>query len=156
MRGVPKGALRVNSVYQARVSAFTRYCFTSKLYCGSQSSFYCPSPPARPTLLHYYCTTTAQYTSPHRPLLSMPYTIQLVVAISCECQPGLGLTLTPTLSIRLPYGDGLVTCRAYVLNRYSRIPVAQPQEYEYRIPPGEPCICHGYAHIQGECIHTTG
>jgi len=29
---------------------------------------------------------------------------------------------------------------AYVLNRYSRIPVAQPQENEYRIPPGEPCI----------------
>jgi len=26
--------------------------------------------------------------------------------------------------------------QAYVLNRYSRIPVAQPHEYEYRIPPG--------------------
>ena len=25
---------------------------------------------------------------------------------------------------------------AYVLVRYSRIPVAQAQEYEYRIPPG--------------------
>jgi len=30
--------------------AFTRYCFTSTLYCGSRSSFYCP-PPAKPTLL---------------------------------------------------------------------------------------------------------
>ena len=28
----------------------------------------------------------------------------------------------------------------YVLERCSRIPVAQPQEYEYRIPPGESCI----------------
>jgi len=27
-------------------------------------------------------------------------------------------------------------CRSYVLNTYSRIPVTQPQEYEYRIPPG--------------------
>jgi len=29
---------------------------------------------------------------------------------------------------------------AYVLNMYSRIPVEQPEEYEYRIPPGEPCL----------------
>ena len=28
----------------------------------------------------------------------------------------------------------------YVLNRYSRIPAAQLQEHEYRIPPGCPCI----------------
>ena len=33
-----------------------------------------------------------------------------------------------------------VTSLEYMLNRYSRIPVAQPQEYEYRIPPGSPCI----------------
>jgi len=43
---------------------YTRYCFTSKLYCGRQSSFYCPTPPAKPTLLQYYCTTIAQYTRP--------------------------------------------------------------------------------------------
>ena len=30
--------------------------------------------------------------------------------------------------------------RPYVLKRYSRIPGMQPQEYESRIPPGEPCI----------------
>jgi len=38
----------------------------------------CMPPPlfAKSTLLHYYCTTIAQYTSPHRPLLFMPYTIQ--------------------------------------------------------------------------------
>ena len=44
-----------------RTLAITRYCFTSKLYCGRQSSFYCPPPPAKPTLLQYYCTTIAQH-----------------------------------------------------------------------------------------------
>ena len=56
--------------------ARTRYCFTSKLYCGSQSSFYCPLPLAKPTRLQYYCTPIAQYTPPHRPPFCMPYTIQ--------------------------------------------------------------------------------
>jgi len=37
----------------------------------------------------------------------------------------------------------------YVLNRYSRIPGTQPHEYEYRIPPGEPCIRQEHVHIQG-------
>jgi len=50
--------------------------FHFKAYCGSPSSFHCLSPPAKPTLLQYYCTTTAQYTPHHRPLRSMPYTIQ--------------------------------------------------------------------------------
>jgi len=35
--------------------AFTRDCFTSNLYCGSQSSFHCPPLPAKPTLLQYHC-----------------------------------------------------------------------------------------------------
>jgi len=56
--------------------AFTRYCFASKLYCGSQSSFYCPSPLVKPTLLQYYCTTIAQYTPSHRHPFCMPCTIQ--------------------------------------------------------------------------------
>jgi len=43
---------------------------------------------------------------------------------------------------------------SYVLNTYSRIPVTQPQEYEYRIPRGEPCIRQKHVHIQGHCIHT--
>ena len=47
--------------------AFTRYCFTSKLYCGSPPSFYCPPPPAKPTLLQYYCTPISQYTLPTDP-----------------------------------------------------------------------------------------
>jgi len=35
-----------------------------------------PPPPAKPTLLQYYCATIAQYPPPpHRPLLGMPYTI---------------------------------------------------------------------------------
>jgi len=34
--------------------ALTRDCFTSKSYCGSQSFVYCPTPPAKPTLLLYY------------------------------------------------------------------------------------------------------
>jgi len=33
---------------------------------------------------------------------------------------------------------------AYMLNIYSRISVAQPQEYEWRVPPGSLCIWHGY------------
>jgi len=44
--------------------------------CTNQSSFIAPPPPALPTLLHYYCTTFAQYTTPLRPPLCMPYTIQ--------------------------------------------------------------------------------
>jgi len=35
-----------------------------------------PPPPAKPTLLQYYCTTIAQCTPPHRPPLCMPGTIQ--------------------------------------------------------------------------------
>jgi len=35
------------------VLAFTRYCFTLQLYCGSESSFHCPPPPAKPTLLQH-------------------------------------------------------------------------------------------------------
>ena len=34
------------------------------------------NPPALPTLLHYYCTTIAQYTTPLRPPVCMPYAIQ--------------------------------------------------------------------------------
>jgi len=56
--------------------AFPRYGFTSKLYCGSPSSFCCCPPPAKPTLLQYSCTITAQYTPPHRPPICMFYTMQ--------------------------------------------------------------------------------
>ena len=56
--------------------AFTRYGFTLKLLCTSESSFFCPSPSALPALLHYYCTTIAQYMTPPQPPFCMPYTIQ--------------------------------------------------------------------------------
>jgi len=32
----------------------------------------------------------------------------------------------------------------------------QPQEYEYRIPPAEPCIRQEHVHIQDDSIHETG
>ena len=48
---------------------------------------YCPHPLAKPTLLQYYCTTTAQYTPSHRPPFHMPYTIhRMVMSVSCKGQ----------------------------------------------------------------------
>jgi len=44
----------------------------------------------------------------------------------------------------------------YVLNMYSRIPGAQSQEYEQRIPPGEPSIRQEHVRMQECCIHKTG
>jgi len=38
------------------------------------------------------------------------------------------------------YAVFVVEKGAYVLNTYSRISVTQPHEYEFRIPPGQPCI----------------
>ena len=59
-------------------SQLSRYkiLFTFELYCGSQLSFYCSPPPAKPTLLQYYCTTIAQETTPPRSPFSKPYTVQ--------------------------------------------------------------------------------
>ena len=67
--------------------AFTRDCFTSKLYRESLSSFYCPDPPATPTLLQYYRTIIAQYTPPPPtpPSYAIHYTL-LVMAILCKGQ----------------------------------------------------------------------
>jgi len=56
--------------------AFTRYSFTSKRLCTNPSSFYRLPPRAMPTLLQYDCATIAQYMTPIRPPLCMPYTIQ--------------------------------------------------------------------------------
>jgi len=79
---------RANAVTASAALAFTRYCFTSKVYCGRQSSFYPPrSPPPKPTLLQYYCTPNAQYTTPSPTpcLYGIHHTI-LVMAISCKGQ----------------------------------------------------------------------
>jgi len=67
---------------------FTRYCFTSTLYCGSQSSFLVPFPTYKACpiamLLHDYC---AIYDPPATPLVHAMHDIVLAMAISCEGQP---------------------------------------------------------------------
>jgi len=70
-----------------RALAFTRYCFTSKLYWGSQSSCHCP--PLLQSLP--YCNTIARPMRNIRPPIDLPpfnamhHTI-LVMAISCKGQ----------------------------------------------------------------------
>jgi len=65
--------------------AFTRYCFTSKLYCGSPSFFYCPPPTCKAypiaILLHDHCAINAPPATP--PLNAIHHTIW-VMAISCK------------------------------------------------------------------------
>jgi len=75
-----------------RLAFVTRYCFTSRLFCGSQSSLYCPPPPpATPTILQYYCTPIAQYTTPHpSPLVYTIHHTTLAMAVSCEGHYGRG------------------------------------------------------------------
>jgi len=91
-RGGTSSALRVLA---SRDFVFTRYCFPLKLYCGSQSSFHCPTPPAKPTLLQYECTIIAQYTPPHRPTPPLCHTCTiLMMAISCKGQVETG-SLSP-------------------------------------------------------------
>jgi len=64
--------------------AFTRYSFTSKLYCGSQLSLYCPPPSiykAYPIaiLLHDHCSI---YAPPSTPLLYVTYHTILVMGLT--------------------------------------------------------------------------
>ena len=49
---------------------------TLRLLGTNQSSFYSPRPPALPSLLQYYCTSIAQYTTSPRPPLCIACTIQ--------------------------------------------------------------------------------
>jgi len=65
----------------------TRYCFTSKLYCGSLSPVYCPPPPSNAypiaKLPYAYC---AIYAPPSTlPLYAIHHTI-LVMTVSCKGQ----------------------------------------------------------------------
>jgi len=69
--------------------AFTRYCFTLKVYCGSESSFHCPPPSCKAypiaMLLHDYCTIYNPRTSP---LVYAIHHAILAIAISCKGQAG--------------------------------------------------------------------
>ena len=82
MRELPEGGRR-DTGWGPRL-AFTRYCFTLKLYCGSISSFYClpPTCNAYPIaiLLHTHCAIYVP--PPTLPLYPTQHTI-LVMAISC-------------------------------------------------------------------------
>jgi len=70
---------RVSCRSAVQLSAFTKYCFTSKLYCGSLSSFYCPPPTTCNALAH--CNTIACFLRNIRPptdppcVCHIPYTI---------------------------------------------------------------------------------
>ena len=57
------------------ILAFTRYCFTSRRVCTSQSSVHSSGPTILTTLLQYYCTAIEQYTTPPRPHFGTPYAI---------------------------------------------------------------------------------
>jgi len=69
--------------------AFTRYCFTLRLTCTNQSSFYSPPHPHCP----HYCTTSTRLLRntrpPFDPLVYAIHHTMLVMAISCKGQAGL-------------------------------------------------------------------
>jgi len=69
------------------ILACTRYCFTPKIYCGNQSSVYCPSPTCKAypiaILLHDHCAMYAP--PPTHPFYVIHDTI-LVIEISCKGQ----------------------------------------------------------------------
>jgi len=58
------------------ILTFTRYSFTTKLSCTTQSSWYCPAHLHCSHDLQYDCTTFAHYTTLPRLSLRIPYTIQ--------------------------------------------------------------------------------
>jgi len=72
----------------------------------------------------------------------------------CAREPGLTLLgLCFYVSVNIYLTRRLFT--PYVLNRYSRIPGTQPDEYEYRTPTGEPCIRQEHVYFQGPCTQKT-
>jgi len=87
--------------------AFTRCCFTSKLYCGSQSSFH--RPPHLQSLP--YCNTIARPLHNMRPPTDPPfYAIHhtiLVMAVSCKGQtPPYVARTTLAMDRALPHRHG--------------------------------------------------
>jgi len=93
------------SSYPSIHLAFTRYCFTLKLYCGSPSSFYCP--PHLQSLP--FCITIARPLRKIRPPTDPSFVYQrhtiLVMAIPCKGQPSIhpsiGLTSCHILSLSI-------------------------------------------------------
>ena len=88
---------QVKALYQIRANALLGRGRTWRLQdivllpglCARINHHFIAPPPALPTRLHYYCTTIAQYTTPLRPSLCMPYIIRiLAMAISCKGQGG--------------------------------------------------------------------
>jgi len=71
----------------SRILAFTRYCFTQKLYCWSPSSCSCPPPTCKAypiaILLHDHCAIYAP--PPTSPFYAIYHTIFLMT-ISCKSQ----------------------------------------------------------------------
>ena len=86
--------------------AFTRDSFTPRLLCTNKSFFSPPTPPTLPTLLQYYCTTIAQYTtSPPTPLRYAIHHTILVMATSCKGK-GSGRTESLVCTPHTPYNIG--------------------------------------------------
>jgi len=78
---------QVQGVVSSYGLAFTRCCFASKLYCGSQSSYCCPPPTCKAypiaILLHDHC---AIYALPPTPRQYAIHDTILLMAISCKGQ----------------------------------------------------------------------
>ena len=72
------------------ILAVSRYCFTSKLYCGSLSSFYCPHPGGLTCNAYPIIIRSHDNCAMYAPPLSLPlyamYHTTLVMAISCKGQ----------------------------------------------------------------------
>jgi len=59
--------------------------------------------------------------------------------VSLRNAAGVALALRRTLVVPHMLWDGSIGARAHVLNRESRLLVAQQEQYESRIPPGSTC-----------------
>jgi len=100
---IPPSPLLILIAHTHPPVAFARDCFTSKLYCGSQSSFDChPQLQSLP-----YCNIIARPLRnirpppPSPPSHAIPYAI-LVMAISCKGQPPLTGALGEKRRVQLP------------------------------------------------------
>jgi len=102
---------------RGRGLAFTRHCFTSKLHCGSQLSFYCCPPPNLQRLP--YCDTTA------RPGFTLAFTrYSFSSRLVCMNQPSFHPSRPPAMptlwqylyTIIEQYTTPLPTSRVYAIH----------------------------------------